>query len=87
MDTIKFANGEVHSCSLCATIPNQQMAFIALDDVTFAEASAIFSDENMTNEMVYGQYRLIGYTELLYVMKESFGFKACLKGGHDEINS
>ena len=84
MDTIRFSNGEVHSCPYLSTISNQQMAFIALDDVSFAEASAIFSNENMTREMEWGEYRLIGYTNLLYVMKESYGFKACLTGGHDE---
>lgn len=84
MITVKFANGEVHSCPHLATIPNQQMAFVALDDVSFAEASAIFADENKTCIMEYGEYRLVGYTNLLYVMKESYGYKACLTGGYDE---
>lgn len=84
MDTIKFANGEVHSCPYLSTVPREQIAFVALDDVDFAEAAAIFSDETKTGEMEWGDYRLIGYTELLYVMRENYGFKACLKGGHDE---
>lgn len=84
MDTIKFANGAVHECSLCATIPDRQMAYIALSDVTFVEAAAIFSDPDMTEEMEYADYRLVGYTHLDYVMQESFGIKACLTGGHDE---
>lgn len=84
MTTVKFANGEVHSCPHLATIPNQQMAFVALDDVSFAEASAIFADESKTSVMEYGEYRLVGYTNLLYVMHENYGFKACLTGGHDE---
>ena len=83
-DVIKFANGEIHSCPFLATIPNQQMVFIALDDVTFAEASAIFSDAEKTGEMEWNNYRLVGYTKLLYVMVESYGYKACLTGGHDE---
>lgn len=84
MDTIKFANGATYSCPFLSTIPQQQMAFVALDGVSFAEASAIFSNEDMTSEMEYGSYRLVGYTNLLYVMKESYGIKACLTGGHDE---
>ena len=84
MDTIKFANGEVHSCPFLSTIPNQQMIFVALDDVTFAESAAIFSDEDKTTEMEWGGYRFVGYTDLLYVMKENYGYKACLQGGHDE---
>lgn len=84
MDEIKFANGEVHSCPLLSTNSNRKMAFVAIDDVSFAEASAIFSDESKTAEMEWGSYRLVGYTNLLYVMKESYGFKACLTGGHDE---
>ena len=84
MDTIKFANGAVYNCSLCATIPNMQVAYIAIPDISFAEASAIFANPDMTAEMEYGVYRLIGYTALSYIMRESFGMKACLKGGHDE---
>ena len=84
MDRIKFANGAVHSCSYLSTIPNQRMAFIALDDVTFGEAAEIFSNPSMTEEMEWNNYILHGYTELLYVMKESYGYKACLQGGYDE---
>ena len=84
MDTIKFANGAVHECSLCATIPEMQMAYVALSDVTFVEAAAIFSDPDMTEIMEYSNYRLVGYTNLKHIMNESFGVKACLTGGHDE---
>ena len=84
MDTIKFANGAVYNCTMCATIPNMQMAYVALGDVSFADAAAIFSDPEMTEVMEYSDYRLVGYTKLSYVMQESFGVKACLTGGHDE---
>ncbi len=83
--TIIFANGEAHHCSLCTTITEQQMAFIAIDDVTFAEAASIFSNPEMTSGMTYGNHYLKGYTNLLYVMQESFGTKACLTGGHDIV--
>ena len=84
MDTIKFANGEIHSCPHLVPNPDMQMLFVALDDVSFAEASAIFSDENKTKEMEWGAYRFIGYSELLYVKREDYGYKACLKGGYYE---
>ena len=83
-DTIKLANGEIHSCPYLSTNPSTQMMFVALGDVSFAEASAIFSDPERMCELEWGGYRLVGYTNLLYVMVESYGIKACLTGGHDE---
>lgn len=59
-------------------------AFIALSDVSFAEAAAIFSDENMTSEMEWANYRLVGYTNLLGVYVQPYGIQAILAGGHDE---
>lgn len=87
MDQIKFANGQVYDCSYIATLPEQHMAFVAVDGVTFAEAAAIFSDPNMTSEMQINDWILYDYTDLQYVMKESYGFKACLTGGHEERRS
>lgn len=84
MDTIKFANGEVHSCSFLSTIPQDQKAFIALDDVDFAQAAMIFADAEKTREMEWGQYRLIGYTTLEMLGVQPYGIQAVLKGGHDE---
>ncbi len=86
MDTIKFANGAVYDCSFFSTIPNgnTMQAIIALDGVSFAEAAAIFSNENMTREMEWGQYRLVGYTTLQGVYVQPYGIQAVLNGGHDE---
>lgn len=84
MDTIRFANGDVYSCPYCVSDSEAGTAFVALDEVTFAEAAVIFSDSNMTAEMEYYGRRLIGYTDLKYLMKESYGIKAFLAGGHDE---
>ena len=84
MDTIKFANGAVYSCPHLATLPELGIAYVALDDVTFAEAAQIFSNPEMTSVMEFGDWRLVGYTACRYVMRESYGFKACLEGGHDE---
>lgn len=83
MDTIRFANGAVYDCSHLTTIPTGK-AFIALDGVSFAEAAQIFSDENMTREMEWANYRLVGYTNLVSLSVQPYGIQATLKGGHDE---
>ena len=86
MDTIKFANGEIHDCSFLSTIPygDTKQAIIALSDVGFPQAAAIFADENRTREMEYGVYRLVDYTELVMLGVQPYGIQAVLKGGHDE---
>lgn len=86
MDTIKFANGEIHSCSFLSTIPegDTMRAIIALDDVDFATAAAIFSDSDKTETMKYGEYRLVGYTKLNGLYIQPYGIQAVLTGGHDE---
>lgn len=86
MDTIKFANGEVHECSFLATIPegSTMRASIALTDVDFTQAAAIFSDTEKTAEMEWGVYRLVGYTTLVAVSVQPYGIQAVLRGGHDE---
>ena len=81
MEEIKFANGKVYSCTLLATYDPQNMVYIAIDGVSFGEAAEIFSNPEYTRKMEYGGYILEGYTELSYVLKESFGIKACLTGG------
>lgn len=89
MDTIKFANGEVHQCSFLSTIPNgdTMQAFIALSDVTYVEAAEIFDDEETTAVMEYGDYRLVGYKlnkQSGGVYYTPYGIQAVLTGGHDE---
>ena len=83
MDAIKFANEATYGCSFLSTLGNGK-AFIALSDVTFPEAATIFSDENMTREMEYGQITLVGYTTLIGLYVQPYGIQAVLEGGHDE---
>ena len=87
MDVIKFANGAVYDCPHLATLPkvDDGIAYVGISGVDYATAARIFSDESMTREMEWGNYRLVGYTRLRYVMVEPYGFKACLEGGHDEL--
>lgn len=86
MDTIKFANGAVYDCSFIATIPDggTNQAFIALENVSFAEAAQIFSNENMTREMRYGTHHLVGYTRLQGLYVQPYGIQAVLIGGYNE---
>ena len=86
MDLIKFGNGAVYNCPFLSTIPDDgsMRAFIALDGVSFADAARIFSDENMTREMWWGGYRLIGYTQLEGVYVQPYGIQAVLRGGRNE---
>ena len=83
MNKIKFGNGSEYNCPYLATVPDGT-AFIALSGVTFLEAAEIFSDEEMTAEMEYGSYRLVGYTNLGMLTVQPYGIQALLKGGHDE---
>ena len=83
MDTIKFANGAIYDCSFLATVPGGR-AFIALSGVTFTEAAQIFSNEDMTAEMEWGGFRLVGYTALESLCIQPYGIQATLTGGYDE---
>lgn len=83
MDEIKFANGAVYDCSYLAT-DGQGTAWIILDGLDIIESVNILSNSEMTEEMEWGEYRLIGYTNLVFVMVDQNGVKCCLKGGHDE---
>ena len=89
MDTIKFANGAVYECPFLATIPDGSTfrAFIGISNVSFSDAAAIFADANLTQEMEWGDYRLVGYTELQGVYVQPYGIQAVLRGGHDERRS
>ncbi len=81
MDTIKFANGEIHDCSLVSTYDGK--AYIALTDVSFTEAASIFSDPEKTREMEWGEYLLVGYTNCIMLTVQDYGIQAALRGGHD----
>lgn len=88
MDSIRFADGSIKSCSFLSTVPDgsTKTAYIALDDVDFAAAAAIFADQEKTKAMTYGSMRLIGYTELIMLGVQPYGIQAVLRGGHDETS-
>lgn len=80
MDKIKFANGEVHNCTFCASTPTD--AFFAINDVSFAAAAAIFSDTTKTARIECGDNAYIGYTTLVALAVQPYGSQAVLRGGH-----
>lgn len=77
MDIIKFANGEVHSGSVSAF---GDKAYIALSDVSFAEAAAILSDPEKTAIIEVGERVLTGYTNLLMLTAQEYGYEGSLRG-------
>lgn len=86
MDTIIFANNEVHSCTFMSTIPegNSNAAFIAIDDIGFVEAASLFSDDDKTSIMQWRDLKLVGYTNLSSISVQPYGIQAVLRGGHNE---
>lgn len=80
MDKIKFANGEIHDCTFCASTATD--AFFAIDDVSFAQAAAIFSDTTKTARIECGDKAYIGYTTLVALAVQPYGSQAVLRGGH-----
>lgn len=86
MDTIKFANGVAYDCSFLSTIPDgdANLAFVALANVSFSDAAAVFSNPALTQEMEWGGYTLVGYTQLQGLYQQPYGIQAVLRGGHDE---
>lgn len=84
MDTIEFANGLTLNCPYLSTIPRQKMAFVAVSGISFSAAANLFINPDNTKTIKYGDWILHDYTELNYLMQESYGIKACLTGGYDE---
>lgn len=83
MDEITFANGAVYNCSYLAT-DGQGVLWLILDDLDMLETVRVLSNPEMTEEILWAGYRLVGYTNLTFIMVDQNGIKACLKGGHDE---
>lgn len=84
MDEIKMANGAVFPCNYLAT-DGQGTAWIALDGLSMAESAEVMGNPEMTEQMEWGGFRLVGYTDLVFMMRDpAVGVKCGLKGGHDE---
>lgn len=79
MDEITFANGATFSCSFCAENPIDRVLFVAISDVSFAEAAVVFSDPSLTQEISFAGSTYSGYTELLSLQVQPYGFQAALR--------
>lgn len=79
MDYITFANGDQYECPFCAVNTHDGIAFVALANVTFAEAARIFSDPTKTAEFEYAGTTHTGFTELETVYVQPYGIQAMLK--------
>lgn len=86
MNTIRFANGEVHDCSFISTHRDGEVnkVVIALVDVSFSEAADIFSDPRRTSEMICGNLLMVDYIEPVMLGVQPYGIQAVLKGGYNE---
>lgn len=82
METVKFANGETHNCTFFASIPGE--AFVAIDDVDFAAAAAVFSDPEKTKRIEYGKRVFVNFTQLVAVAVQPYGTQAVLRGGTEQ---
>lgn len=83
MDKIVFADNTEYKCGFCgaATVG---LLFVTLTDVTFAEASTVFTDENKTKEIRYvaanGEETVFEhYVKFEYAVNESGGVRGALR--------
>lgn len=74
----KTASGKEYTCPFFSTLPNLGLAYVAVSDLSWAEASALFGDETEMAHLEYAGQSVDGYTHLDYIMQEPYGLKAQL---------
>lgn len=72
------ASGKEYPCTLFSTLPQMGIAFVGVPDMTWAEASALFQNEEEMAHLTYAGRTADGYTHLDYIMQEPYGLKAQL---------
>ena len=55
------------------------MAYIRIIGSDFETVKEVFSDPNETKEIIYNNYRLVGFTKLGYVKTEDMAIKVRLE--------
>lgn len=85
MKDIKFgvsyfetASGEKYPCPFFSVLPQMGIAYVAVSDMTWAEASALFQNEEEMAHLTFAGQTIDGYTNLNYIMSEPYGLKAQL---------
>lgn len=76
--TFKTASGAEYHCPYLSTITmqGQDIMYISVDELTFTEAAALFSNPNEMCHIEYADYVLDGYTHLDFMAQETYGIKA-----------
>lgn len=78
MITFTTASGAEYSCPYLSTINvmGKDIMYIAVDELTFPEAAALFSNSEEMKHIEYADYILEGYTHLDFLAQETYGIKA-----------
>lgn len=79
MDELIFADGTKADCSFFSVIPER--VFVALVDCDEDEMREIFSDKAKTKTMNCGGMEADGYTRLIDVYPQPYGYQAVLEKG------
>lgn len=74
--SFKTASGNVYACPLFTVNERANRMFIAVSDLSFAEAAALFSNQDEMSSLTYAGKTYTGYTQLDYMMQEGYGIKA-----------
>lgn len=72
------ASGEKYPCAYFGELPQMNVLYVGVTDMTWAEASALFQNESEMAHLSYADRTADGYTHLDYIMQEPYGLKAQL---------
>lgn len=81
MDTIKTSSGKIYECDLLSAIDNPCRLYIRVINSTLPEVATTFSNKEETNELLYGNILLTGYTKLLSMIIEGNAIRVVLTKG------
>lgn len=70
------ASGKEYSCAYFGELPQMNVLYIGVPNMTWAEASALFQNESEMEHLTYADRTADGYTHLDYIMREPYGLKA-----------
>lgn len=72
------ASGKEYPCKFFSELPQMNVLYVGVTDMTWGEASALFQDEAEMAHLTYAGRTADGYTHLDYIMQEPYGLKAQL---------
>ena len=75
---LQTASGKEYPCTFFSVLPQMGIVYVAVPDMTWAEASALFQNETEMAHLTYANRTADGYTHLDNIMQEPFGLKAQL---------